>query len=330
MKISEMIEAYGGMIFGKQDYWHPNMIACENIVKDTIGCYYVDTRPKHIYPGKFDEKNIPLLNYNGKDEYFPVTIAQYALGNFDKYIDTNDYKYFQVCSNCARWFVDNLQEIKPGVYGYINDYDNEVYGISKPWLSALGQGQAMSVLARCYSVEKKEEYLECCKKLLKSFIVKSKDKGVLAYLNGEMFYEEYPSAQPSFVLNGFIFSLWGLLDFYIVGNNEEAKKLYEIGLNTLKNNLHNYNIGKINWSKYDLYTYKVTNITSIFYHKLHIEQLKAMYTLTDDDIYKHYYTKWEKAKNNKLIYMIATIYKINHKLSVRKESSYVPSLNKEE
>lgn len=329
MKIIEMVKAYGGLIVGKKDYWHPDMIVAKDISKDRIGSYYVDARPNHIYPAEFDENNIPLLNIDGENKYFPVTIAQYALGNFDMYLDTKDEKYFDVCINCANWFVENLGEITPGLYGYINDYDESVYKLKSPWLSTLAQGQVMSLLSRCYSVNHNKDYKECAKKLLKSYTVLNNEKGTLAYLNGKYFYEEYPSDTPSFVLNGFIFSLWGLLDFYKACDSDEAYRLYEQGLESLIQNLQYYDIKKIHWSKYDLYPFKIENIASIFYHNLHIEQLKAMYLLTDNNVFQEYYLLWEKAKNNKFIYIKATIYKIRHKLSVKNESSYVPSVSKE-
>ncbi len=328
MKISEMIKAYGGLVLNKKDYWHPDMLANIEIDDKTIKCYYVDMRPKHLYVGTFDEEGIPLLEIDGEFRYFPVTIAQYALGNFDKYIDTEDEKYFAICERCSQWFVDHLEEIEPGVYGYINYVDKGIYKLEKPWLSSLAQAQVMSILARTYSVNHNQEYLDVCVKLLNSFEVESKDKGILANLNGGDFYEEYPSKTPSFVLNGFIFSLWGLMDFYMVSKNEKTLELYNKGVTTLKENISLYDIKYLRWSRYDLYPFKVKDITSIFYHNLHIEQLKAMYYLTGDSIYEKYATRWQKAKSNIFIYIIATLYKIVHKLSVRKESNYVPSVGK--
>jgi heparosan-N-sulfate-glucuronate 5-epimerase len=328
MKLIEMIKAYSGMVFGKKDYWHPDMLVNNNVSPNSIGAYYVDTRPKHIYIGKFDNEDIPLLEFDGSYKYFPVTIAQYALGNFDMYLDTNDIKYFKIAEKCADWLLNNLEEIEPNVFGYINNVDKDIYSLKKVWLSSLAQGQALSLLARCYSINRNEKYIRTCKKILVSYEVLSEDKGVLSYLNDNYFYEEYPSSIPSFVLNGFIFSLWGLLDFYIVSKDEKANELYRKGLKTLEKNIHLYNVRFINWSRYDLYPFKIIDITSGFYHKLHIEQLKAMYLLTNKEIYKEYYTKWENSYNNKAIYVIATIYKIIHKLSVRKQSNYVPSVEK--
>jgi len=163
-------------------------------------------------------------------------------------------------------------------------------------------------------------------KYLSSFEKNVENGGVLASLNNNYFYEEYPSKEPSFVLNGFIFSLWGLLDLYIVGNNKCVEELYNKGLQTLENNLYLYNIKGICWSKYDLYPFKISNIASIFYHKLHVEQLKAMYNITQKPIYKDIYTRWEKAAKNPFKYWTDTGYKIIHKISVSKNSKYVASI----
>lgn len=326
MKITEMISAYSGMIFGKTDYWHPEMKASQNINEESISDYYVDTRTKYSYPAKIDDKGIPILEVNGEECYYPVTVAQYALGNFDMYYDTKEENYLDVVKQCADWFVSEIKEVEPGLWGYINDPISTEYPLEGEWFSCLSQGQAMSVLARYYSVCKDEKYVEVAKRLLKSFEVLSENKGVLAYLNGDFFYEEYPSNPPSYVLNGVIFAIWGVLDLYIVTKNKKAKELYDKGVICLKNNISTYDIKGLGWSRYDLFDFKIKNITSIFYHKLHIEQLKAMYTLTSEDIFKSYATRWEKRRRNVFIYCIATIYKIMHKITVKKNSVYVKSI----
>lgn len=329
MNIKEMISAYSSMVFGKNDYWHPEMIASSKVNKDKIGEYYIDTRAKSQYPGNHDDKDIPLVNINGEDRYIPVTIAQYALGNYDRFIDTNDEKYIKVVKKCADWFVDNIIELTLENKGYIHEHDQEIYKIKAPWFSALAQAQAISVLSRYYSYSNDTKYLSTAKEILKSFEINVKDKGIFTLLNNDYFYEEYPSEVSSYVLNGFIFALWGLLDLYIVSNDKKAKELYDKGVITLEKNIHLYNIKWLGWSRYDLYPFKISNITSIFYHKLHVEQLKAMYRLTNLDVFKFYYLKWEKSSKNIIKYLIATSYKVIHKLSVAKGSTYVPSIKNE-
>lgn len=62
-------------------------------------------------------------------------------------------------------------------------------------------------------------------------------------------------------------------------------------LDTLKRKLPDFDAKY--WSKYD----DGKNISSPFYHKLHIAQLNTMYDLFGDSIYKDVADKWEKYQN---------------------------------
>ncbi len=68
---------------------------------------------------------------------------------------------------------------------------------------------------------------------------------------GSTFGIQYPSLQaPPHVLNGFIFALFGLYDFYKLTHSEVALDLFNEGIETLKANLKRYDLGY--WSRYDL------------------------------------------------------------------------------
>lgn len=326
MNIVQMIKAYGGLVLGKTDYWHPDMNVNPALDKDTLGKYPVDMASKAAYPGEYDQQQIPLVMIDGQLSYLPVTIAQYALGNYDRYLDTAQSLYLENAIRCADWFVAELKETKLGLWGWLNDHDKAIYALKKPWFSALSQGQALSVLARAYQQTGGEKYRETALKALQAFTVPVQDGGLVAKLGGGDFYEEYPSEIPSFVLNGFIFALWGLWDLYLVSQNTEARERYETGVATLKNHLANYRIDWLHWSRYDLYPFRVTDITSIFYHKLHIQQLKAMALLTGDQSLAIEAQVYERGKDNAVLRQLATGYKILHKLSIRQQSTYVPSI----
>lgn len=328
MNIFQMIKAYGGMVLGKTDYWHPDMNVNLELNPDVLRKYPVDMSAKAEYAGEFDAEGIPLVEMDGHLSYLPVTISQYALGNYDEYINKKQPVNWERFLRSADWLVTNLVVFKTAGWGWVNDHDKGIYNLKKPWLSALSQGQALSVLARAYQETQKAEYLEAGKKALEAFFRPAAEGGILAQWNGLDYYEEYPSETPSFVLNGFIFSLWGLWDFYLVSQSAEAKERYETGLLTLKECLAKYNISSLYWSRYDLYPFDVADIASIFYHKLHIQQLKAMALLTRDSRFTHQAESWEAARRSSLRYWLATAYKVRHKLSIRKQSSYVPSVKK--
>jgi heparosan-N-sulfate-glucuronate 5-epimerase len=328
MNIFQMIKAYGGMVLGKTDYWHPDMNVNPNLKAEVLGKYPVDMSAKAEYAGEFDAEGIPLVEIDGHLSYLPVTISQYALGNYDEYANTKKPIYKERFLHSANWLVKNLVEFKAAGWGWVNDHDKGIYNLKKPWLSALSQGQALSVLARAYQETQDRVYLEAGQKALDVFFSPSVEGGILAHWNGRVYYEEYPSETPSFVLNGFIFALWGLWDFYLISQNEEAKERYETGVLTLKECLPKYNLSFLNWSTYDLYPFEVSDIASIFYHKLHIQQLKAMALLTGDSTFNQQAESWEKGRQSSLRYWLATAYKVRHKLSIRKQSSYVPSVKK--
>lgn len=326
MNIIQMLKAYSGMVFGKTDYWHPDMNVNRELTSASVRKYPVDMSTKAEYAGEFDAEEIPLVDIDGHLSYLPVTIAQYALGNYDQWIETQKPLYRERFLRAADWLQKNLTEFKVGLWGWLNDHDKEMYRLKKPWLSALSQGQALSVLARAYAETKEKRYLEAGEKALKSFSVPVEQGGVLAQWQGLAYYEEYPSQIPSLVLNGFIFALWGLWEFYVISQQTEAKERYQAGVETLKRILPKYQVSYLNWSRYDLYPFKVADIASIFYHKLHIEQLKAMALLTGDDGFTRQAELWEKGRQSFICYWLATAYKVRHKLSIRKESSYVPSV----
>ncbi|MDI6812225.1 MAG: D-glucuronyl C5-epimerase family protein [Desulfitobacteriaceae bacterium] len=323
MNIFQMVKAYGGMVFGKTDYWHPDMKANPALSPGNIGKYPVDMSSKASYIGVFDEGQIPMVEIDGHLSYLPVTIAQYALGHYDAYLETGKRTHLEVLLLCADWFVERLVESVPGVWGWLNEHDKDIYALKSPWLSALSQGQALSVLARAYVETQDEKYLHCGERSLKAFSVPVADGGLVAQLQGEDFYEEYPSVIPSYVLNGLIFALWGLWDFYLAGKNAQARERYATGLQTLQHHLGRYDRGWLRWSLYDRYPFRIADIASIFYHKLHIQQLRAMSRLTGDERFNVLAERWEKGRNSRWRYILATAFKILHKLSIRRQSSYV-------
>lgn len=77
----------------------------------------------------------------------------------------------------------------------------------------MGQGHAISVLARAYHSSYEPQYLKAGLQGLRPFHTPSETGGVLAKFFGKaVWYEEYPTQPSSFVLNGFIYSLIGLYD----------------------------------------------------------------------------------------------------------------------
>jgi hypothetical protein len=167
-----------------------------------------------------------------------------------------------------------------------------------PWYSGLAQGQGVSLLVRAYKETRKEVYLDCAKKAFMVFL-HGLDSGGVAYRDekGNIWLEEYIVDPPGHILNGFLWTLWGVYDYFLLTKENSAKQLWEECLKTLQENLEKFDIKY--WSLYDLSKTKIKNLASPFYHKLHIVQLKVLYQLSGVETFKKYSDSWEEYQDNK-------------------------------
>ncbi|XP_048471987.1 D-glucuronyl C5-epimerase [Rhincodon typus] len=177
------------------------------------------------------------------------------------------------------------------------------------WYSAMAQGQAMSTLVRAYLLTKEQVYLNSALQAVVPYTLKSEDHGVKAvFMNKYDWYEEYPTVPSSFVLNGFIYSLLGLYDLKETAGEklgQEAKKLYERGMESLKAMLPLYDTGS--GTIYDLRHFMLgtaPNLARWDYHTTHINQLQLLSTVDDAPIFKEFLKRWKsylkggRAKHN--------------------------------
>ncbi|RVE40927.1 hypothetical protein evm_014423 [Chilo suppressalis] len=166
------------------------------------------------------------------------------------------------------------------------------------WHSAMSQGHAISVLSRAYHRTGDVLYLSAAKKALFLLDVPSAEGGVKAmWMDKYVWYEEYPTKPPLFVLNGFIYTLLGLYDLHVIeGENSIslAKKMFDDGMTSLKTLLPLFDTGS--GSFYDLrhFTLGVSpNIARWDYHATHVNQLYLLAGMDDDPILINTAKRWE-------------------------------------
>nr|CAG4646858.1 EOG090X0272 [Megafenestra aurita]SVE92256.1 EOG090X0272 [Megafenestra aurita] len=165
------------------------------------------------------------------------------------------------------------------------------------WYSAMGQGQAMSLLMRAFYRSGRRHYLEAALNGMKPFSKSSAEGGVRAYfMNQYPWYEEYPTIPPSFVLNGFIYSLIGLYDVISLAPQDQvgdAQLLFDQGMHSLKKLLPLFDTGS--GTVYDLRHFTLglaPNIARWDYHSTHINQLLLLSTIDSDSILTSVAERW--------------------------------------
>lgn len=252
---------------------------------DDLLPYYLDQTRRAYYTGPFDSQGIPLYNFKGRLEYFPMFIGMYALGHLELYRRSGSDRNISIFKKMVDWFVTNQDEKG----AWLTKISVKKFGLFKPWPSAITQGLAISCLVRAFNVIGDERYIDSAIKALKPYQKNVAEGGVTSIDEGHVFYEEYPSKGCYHVLNGSIFALWGLYDLIRLNGNAEAKLLYDEGLPTLVEWLPRFDIGY--WSLYHI-SKGIKNPATIPYHRLHINQLDVMYCISGYDIFKKYHQLW--------------------------------------
>jgi hypothetical protein len=160
--------------------------------------------------------------------------------------------------------------------------------INPGWYSGMAQGQAISLLCRLYKTTNKSIYLDSASNALNLFQVDVKFGGVSTRFLNEPFvwFEEYPTKPLSlYVLNGFVYSIFGIGDYLVSCHNETdtnrsvsfqiARKLFTTSLKSLAKLISFYDTGSR--TLYDLRHLSdpeiYPNIARWDYHTLHVSQL---------------------------------------------------------
>lgn len=295
-----------------RDFTNPTMYAIANdLTSSTLGHYYllfdeekVENQKGAVKSFVLDENGIPLtptyVDVEDQDfVYFPITIGQYGLSIYHTYLKTKSEYDIKRFFNTLKWFEDNsVEDSDIGIY-WLTKVSLPQYKNPGPWKSAFVQGRGISLFTRAFQHTHDEKYRSLVKKALLPLTKEVKDGGVTRMTQWGPFYEEYTANEPTLVLNGFMFSLFGIYDCVrIFPEIGLAKELFWDGVETLKNCLPDYDLGY--WSRYNHYHNYGDDLidpATISYHRLHITQLNIFHRITEWDIFKHYSSKWDSYDN---------------------------------
>jgi len=297
-------------------FWHEVPEINEHFRPGELGEYYMPFTAKADYPGQYDDNGIPLLNYHGKVglQYNPIAIAQYGLGNYNLFCRTGDPARRRKFLAVADWLVANLEQNPAGLWVWNHHFDWEYRTpLKAPWYSALAQGQGISLLVRAHQETGNAAYLEAAQCAFETFL-KTTDEGGVTYVDeeGYTWFEETIVVPPTHILNGFIWAAWGVYDYHLYTEDQEARRLFAEAVRTLRDNLHRFDAGF--WSLYEQSGTRMKMLASPFYHHLHIVQLQVMHRLTGEPIFADYARRWEAYRRNPVKRTLALAYKIAFKL----------------
>ena len=292
----------------------------------TLGYYYLmfQNNPKKLNRliAEFDNNGVPLNNAyidveNPQLHYYPISIGQFGLSIFHSYLKhkrEDDKNHFL---RIADWFVENANvDDKLGAY-WLTEVDKPEFNVHLPWKSAFTQSRALSILLRAWQITKLEHYKNLAIKALVPYTFDISDGGVKCGHQNQIIYEEYVAEKPTRILDGAIFSLFGLYDAQRALHGYDSKaydlahSLIEKGIIGLVYWLPKYDMGYwVYYNRCEIKGYPKNDPCTIGYLKLVSSQLKILHSLSKNDTFKSYSLKFESyLKPTNIIKMYIEKYK---------------------
>jgi hypothetical protein len=252
-----------------------------------------------IAPQRFTvtKGEFPLTYYGTVDGVYigyqpvPHNIAKAAREAFYDYDKSGDETDLQRGLFLTELLIEMSKERDGGFIVWPNNFSWPVYNLSPGWIGALSQAGCMKVLMLAHGATGDDRYREFGDKALSAFEFDISDGGLRIQRSDEsgsyIWYPEYVRTEPPFVLNGFITAVTWIGEYSEFTGNEKAAGLHEDGIISIAHFLPEYTLGG-GWSYYDA----VGHRSSEHYHRLHVDQLARLYSLTGEEVFKTYRVMW--------------------------------------
>jgi heparosan-N-sulfate-glucuronate 5-epimerase len=283
----------------------------QRLASDTLGAYLeigtdfqpqppgtrVDPRGLAGYHCDFSHKADPSVQepgtwlagaLAGEPWRSPMMVSQAALGFWERHLAGEDTlaRFLAL----ADWLLRYGERDERGL-GFPHDYAVPKYGLTPGWRSGMTQGEAISVLLRAHAATGEDRYRDAASAAFGPFTAETPDGGVVRTLDGSLVIEEYPAAQPTAVLNGWIFGLLGLHELTLVDDRAVVADTFARTRAGLLALLPRYDVGW--WSCYSLGDYGAPDLAKPFYQRLHVVLLGAVDAVAPDPLLRETAQRWE-------------------------------------
>lgn len=287
-RLTRLLHDTAGAYFGVGTDFQPQLPG-EQADPRALAGYWCDFRhkasPAEREPGSWLNEVLA-----GRPWKSPMMVSQSALGFWERHMD-GEPGAAEAFVALADWLVRYADRSGPAL-SWLHDYPAAKYGLEPGWRSGMTQGEAISVLLRARELSGSEIYGEVAREAFELFGVDVADGGVVREIDGAMVIEEYPSARPTAVLNGWIFGLIGLHEIALVDDSPEVAAMRARAFAGFSRLLPRFDAGW--WSRYSLGDHgRRPDLAKPFYHRLHVVLLDAIDAIEPDPVVHAMARKWE-------------------------------------
>lgn len=315
--LARIARVYANQGSGPLSFWYEQPDLFENPFRGGAG-YYMRFQGKAAYAGPFDQAGVPLLNYQGEIglQHNPIAIAQYGLARFNAWLESSASHDRAAWGRAADWLTSSLKPNASGHAVWMHGFDWPYrQTLRAPWYSGLAQGNGVSMLVRAAQATGDERYADAAHSAFESFRHDVAHGGVVVTdPSGDLWIEEYIVEPPSHILNGFIWALWGVYDYWKWCGDRRAGEVWDRCARTLERRMGEFDTGW--WSLYEAPHEGRHMLASSYYHALHITQLRVMFRLTGKAVFAEYADRFEAYRRSRLkrarAFVQKALFKLRH------------------
>ena len=208
------------------------------------------------------------------DTLLPVTLAQLALGWSERAFggEQTAWKQFE---RIADILLEKAEAENDSLLWPYHDVVRK-YGLRGRWYDGMTQGQAASVFLRAFIRTGDRRYKAAAQGAIEPFL--AMDPRFVCMTPDGPILEEGGMTPPAHILNGWVFSIWGVWDVRTGLGDARAQSLVERTIACLRVKLPRYDVGW--WTRYSLFPHVMPDLAKPFYHRIHIDQMDVMHRLT--------------------------------------------------
>lgn len=222
--------------------------------------YFVEAvRDDQFEKKTFTEDGVIVITHHDQEVYHPVNTAWFILMMQDSYELTGDEKYLEYAKTNTQYLLNGAERTKTGTW-FAYHFEHAPGGIENglPWVSGMAQGMLLSILSRMYEITGDEQYKVEADSVFKTFSAPKSttdywfvNQDVCEWSDPCTYLEEYPSyneEQNAHVVNGFIYSIWGVYDYMRVFKSPDALNLFKASVGTLEKSFDKFRVpGGASW-----------------------------------------------------------------------------------
>lgn len=219
----------------------------------------------------------------------PIVNAQYAESALLEWEHTGDQTWLDRAVRNATELV-NLHVERDGAWWFQYNWDWTYFDrtLTAPWWSGMAQGEALTVFSRLAKIQPENPvWRQAADATFASFLQRPAGDGTpwATHIDtGHLWFEEYAGNQPPLnVLNGHVFAIFGLYEYYALTGDGTAAAYIDGGATTILDNMPLFRAeGGISYYCAQLNYCHSSNWQNGDYHPIHISQLRALARITGD------------------------------------------------